>query len=491
MNENNLFSSCLLEFFAPDYYRECIAMKDVALPSFDAESTPLVPHNDANPNAMGNVVGSQLQSVQEPTHTQRTSNFATLMHLLKGNIGTGILAMPNAVSNAGLMVGSIGIPILGTICVHCMHLLVISSKTLARKLNVTSLDYSTTAEQAFRLGPPKVQFLAPFARLAVNLMLMLTQFGFCCVYFLFVSSSLYEVSENLFGSSPFSIHGYMAIVLPLMVLFNFIRSLKNLSPASGVANILQIAGLVMVFYFLLQGSHSGNLYPYTAPLKKLPLYFGTAMYAFEGIGVVLPLENAMATPDDFGGLNGVLNTGMVIVACLYTGVGFYGYLKYGNNVKPSITFSLPKVPVSEVIRLMFALAIFLSYALQLYVPLSIIWPFLKRKFQIEERFSPREQNIFEYALRTLLVFITFLMAIAIPNLDLLISLVGALASSSLALIFPPIIELVTVWNNNMSRKQLTLIIIKDAAIITFGIFGCVIGTYTAIREIVDKILGNS
>ncbi|GFQ86448.1 hypothetical protein TNCT_228281, partial [Trichonephila clavata] len=368
-------------------------------------------------------------------------NFSTLMHLLKGNIGTGILAMPNAVSNAGLMVGTIGIPILGIICVHCMHLLVISSKTLARKLGCISLDYSSTAEQAFRLGPARVQRFAPFARFCVNSMLMLTQFGFCCVYFLFVSTSLYEVVKNLSGSTPISAHGYMAILLPLMILFNFIRSLRTLSPFSSIANVLQSSGLVMVFYYLFKGSHSGNLSPYVAPIKKLPLYFGTAMYAFEGIGVVLPLENAMSTPEDFGGLSGVLTTGMVIVASLYTAVGFYGYLKYGDDVKPSITFSLPLESVSELIRLMFALAIFLSYALQLYVPISIIWPFLKKKFSLE-RFSSRQQLIFELLLRAFLVLITFLMAIAIPNLDLLISLVGALASSSLALIFPPIIELV-------------------------------------------------
>lgn len=73
----------------------------------------------------------------------------------------------------------------------------------------------------------------------------------------------------------------------------------------------------------------------------LPLYFGTAIYAFEGIGVVLPLENNMKTPQDFGGPIGVLNTGMVIVACLYTSVGFFGYLKYGDHVKGSITLNLP------------------------------------------------------------------------------------------------------------------------------------------------------
>ena len=58
------------------------------------------------------------------------------------------------------------------------------------------------------------------------------------------------------------------------------------------------------------------------------------------LGVVLPLENNMKTPQDFGGLSGVLNTGMVIVASLYTAVGFFGYLKYGENVAATITLNL-------------------------------------------------------------------------------------------------------------------------------------------------------
>lgn len=51
----------------------------------------------------------------------------------------------------------------------------------------------------------------------------------------------------------------------------------------------------------------------------------------------------MKTPQDFGGWNGVLNTSMVIVACLYTAVGFFGYLKYGDEAKlGSVTLLLPR-----------------------------------------------------------------------------------------------------------------------------------------------------
>lgn len=50
----------------------------------------------------------------------------------------------------------------------------------------------------------------------------------------------------------------------------------------------------------------------------------------------------MKNPQDFGGWAGVLNTGMVIVAALYTGVGFFGYLKYGDKaVEGSVTLLLP------------------------------------------------------------------------------------------------------------------------------------------------------
>lgn len=57
-------------------------------------------------------------------NVQYFSNFETLVHFLKGNIGSGSLALPAAFLNSGLWVGLAGIPILGAICLHCMQLIV-------------------------------------------------------------------------------------------------------------------------------------------------------------------------------------------------------------------------------------------------------------------------------------------------------------------------------------------------------------------------------
>jgi solute carrier family 36 (proton-coupled amino acid transporter) len=81
---------------------------------------------------------------------------------------------------------------------------------------------------------------------------------------------------------------------------------------------------------------------YVASLHQLPLFFGTAMFAYEGIGVVLPLQNSIKVPRNFHRKIGVLNVGMTAVTLIYTMFGFIGYLKYGEDVQGSLTLNLPK-----------------------------------------------------------------------------------------------------------------------------------------------------
>ena len=73
----------------------------------------------------------------------------------------------------------------------------------------------------------------------------------------------------------------MAIILVPMLLLACIRNLKYLSPVSMLANILQFSGLGIIFYYLLQDlPYSWERKPF-ASWGQLPLYFGTAIYAFE------------------------------------------------------------------------------------------------------------------------------------------------------------------------------------------------------------------
>lgn len=174
----------------------------------------------------------------------------------------------------------------------------------------------------------------------ITTFLFITQIGFCCVYFLFVALNVKEVIDHCFIKLDVRI--YLMLVLIPMVPLNLVRNLKYLTPVSLFAAILTVTGLAISFFYMLQDLPSADTVKPLASWSTLPLYFGTAIYAFEGIGVVLPLENNMKTPEDFGGMTGVLNTSMVIVATLYTSVGFFGYLKYGDGVKGSITLNLPQ-----------------------------------------------------------------------------------------------------------------------------------------------------
>ena len=57
--------------------------------------------------------------------------------------------------------------------------------------------------------------------------------------------------------------------------------------------------------------------------------------------MVLPVENKMKTPAAFGGWFGVIDLAMTVAMALYAAMGFYGYLRFGDDVQGSITLNLP------------------------------------------------------------------------------------------------------------------------------------------------------
>jgi len=53
----------------------------------------------------------------------------------------------------------------------------------------------------------------------------------------------------------------------------------------------------------------------------------------------------MKSPASFGGATGVLNIGMTAVTAIYVAMGFFGYVKYGEQAKGSVTLNLPETDV--------------------------------------------------------------------------------------------------------------------------------------------------
>lgn len=75
------------------------------------------------------------------------------------------------------------------------------------------------------------------------------------------------------------------------------------------------------------------------------------------------------------------------------------------------------------------------------------------------------------------------MAVAIPNLELFISLFGALCLSALGIAFPALIQTCTYWHQRHGWDK-TWMIVKNVVIGVIAIVGLVVGTTTSLKEIV-------
>lgn len=133
-----------------------------------------------------------------------------------------------------------------------------------------------------------------------------------------------------------------ALLIPL-ILLSWIPNLKYLAPVSMVANVFMGLGLGITFYYLIRDMPpSLDAFPYVADIATWPDFFSITIFAMEAIGVVMPLENSMETPQHFVGICGVLNKGMGGVTLVYILLGFLGYITYSDTLEGAITLSLPQ-----------------------------------------------------------------------------------------------------------------------------------------------------
>nr|XP_029715250.1 proton-coupled amino acid transporter-like protein pathetic isoform X1 [Aedes albopictus] len=444
------------------------SMSDVAAQTVAGSTLPLVgmPREDEEAGSYNPFEHRKL--------THPTSDVDTLVHLLKGSLGSGILAMPLAFLHAGLWFGLGATLAIGAICTYCIHILVKCSHILCRRAQIPSLGFADVAETAFLAGPDGLKKYSRLARFIINLFLVLDLMGCCCIYIVFVATNVKQVVDY-YTHSHYDVRYYILLSLIPLILINLIRKLKYLTPFSMIANILIGAGVGITLYYIVTDLPEFSERKGIADVHHMPMFFGTVIFALEGIGVVMSLENNMKTPQNFIGCPGVLNIGMSVVVVLYALVGFLGYLKYGEDTKGSVTLNLPVEDIlAQLVKIMIAVAIFLTYSLQFYVPMEIIWKNVQHNFN-------EHKNAAEYGIRIGLVAITVFIAAALPNIGPFVTLIGAVCLSTLGMMFPAVIELVTFYEKP-GYGRFNWILWKNIFLILFGVVGFITGTYVSIEE---------
>ncbi|XP_052752676.1 proton-coupled amino acid transporter-like protein CG1139 [Galleria mellonella] len=407
-----------------------------------------------------------------------TSYLDTMIHLLKASIGAGILCMPDAVRRLGLINGVIAIPAIGFFATYCIQLLIIAQYKICQREKRGYMAYPKSMLFALQSGPPCLRWSAKLVYYFVDIVLVTWQLGICVIYFVFVAENLKQVCDhyNLFEAS---LRLHLCLILGPLILINLIKDLKMMTPMSTVSNIVTIFGLILVFFYLVEDDVSlpDDAYELKS-LVDIPVFIGITLFALEAVGVILALEYNMDCPKKFTGICGLFNLGMIVIMILYTLVGVFGYLKYGNNIKASITLNLPSdQKKAQVAKVLFGIAIFLSFPLQNFVAYAITWRKIKKKI------SEKRSLFVDYLLRIVLVLIPFAVAVAVPTLGPFISLFGALCLSLLAIVFPGLIDACVWYPTTYGVFKYKLF--RDITIILVGMFALISGCYTSIMEIIQ------
>ncbi|RZB94420.1 Aa trans domain containing protein, partial [Asbolus verrucosus] len=252
--------------------------------------------------------------------------FTTVIHLIKGLVGTGIFALGEAFKFSGYLFGLILICVIALLNLNCQHMLLECAQKIAdEEEEEVKPSFAETVE--YTMESSTVKWVQNYSK----------QLGFTTNILVVVSSA-----NGFLTDDTASKHIMLFLILIPMWSTTFLENLKFLLPLTLLANILMWIGIVLIMYFTLKDGITPDGKRYMiSDCKSMHRFFGITLFAFESVTFIIPLRNEMRNPAKFTSALGVLNLGMAFVVFVYCSIGFLAYWKYGDDVQGSVFLNLP------------------------------------------------------------------------------------------------------------------------------------------------------
>eukprot|EP01104_Vermistella_antarctica_P008295 TRINITY_DN2070_c0_g3_i2.p1 TRINITY_DN2070_c0_g3~~TRINITY_DN2070_c0_g3_i2.p1 ORF type:complete len:512 (+),score=118.28 TRINITY_DN2070_c0_g3_i2:171-1706(+) len=402
----------------------------------------------------------------------------TAVNVIKSFIGAGVLSLPAAFAEGGLLASSIVMVCLAICSGYSMFTLVRCKHRIIDRHNIKVQSFSDVARYAYGGRMSRI----------VDTLLVTTQYGFCCAYVIFLAKTTRDIP--LAPDWPWRF--YAVLWSPILIGLSWIRSLKSLSFSSVVANITITIGMTTIVFgafFVITGNMHFDTEPniewFVIP-QSLIVVFNVGIYSFEGIGMILPLETAMKEPRKFSTMFGCC---MIMITTAFVVFGCSGYIAWGDETSDIVTSNLDDFAgdsvawnvIGNTVKLLLIIAIMLTYPLML----SVVTGICEMAFFNWSRVSIDNMVFKQNCIRAALVAGTIIVAISMPGFSQMVELIGALGSCPLQFIFPALFYL------KLFPRGLFLTKFVAVFLVVLGVCGSLFGTVFTVMQIVEIYFGVS
>ncbi|OBZ90824.1 Vacuolar amino acid transporter 4 [Choanephora cucurbitarum] len=316
------------------------------------------------------------------------------------------------------------------------------------------------------------QLYGHWMRRIVLFSIAISQMGFVCGGTIFIVENITEAVRALSGNMVVLSNGAVFVILAILLTpLVLIRNIAKLSPTALLSDALIVAGLLALLVFdCIQLFKHGE--PRTGPdihwvfnSQQYAVFIGTAVYSFEGIGLIIPIRDSMEKPEKFPI---VLTFVMVLVAFTLCTVGLLGYVAFGKDVQTVALLNLPSGVISNSVQIGYAVAVLLSNALALFPTIRIVEHIVFGERTGKHNLSIKWQK---NGLRTAIVIVATLIAWGgASDLDKFISLIGSVCCCPLSLIFPPLFHMALPTTKGTKRTVDLVLIFFGFAVMLFTFY---------------------